>query len=316
MTFLVYAVPGPVTNLPAPPSYWGLSVTWYGVDGSEWDLSDWTSGVALLVEGFEGLHWPSFAADILQADGVDGQIVTGVKALPRTVSARIGVMADTANQWAELDQRWWKSWHPRKRGRLVVSSQRGSRSIELRLNPGDGFSYPKDPNTRGLAIYQLEAVADQPLWAGDPIVRTWQAVDVLPFLDPEGSPPFHITPRNLVDTAELTNPGDVDVWPVWQVTAQGGVVELTITCAGGTIGLPTVASGDTVVIDTDRINGGADRGVLVDGELTEVLQIDADINPRQYRRVPAGQTVPIGLTLDGPGRVTASLTPLHWRGLP
>ena len=316
MTYLVYAVPGPVTNLPQPPSYWGLQVSWRGADGSEWDLSDWTSGVAMLAEGFEGLHFPQFAADVLEADAMDGQIVTGVRVLPRPVSIRIGVMADTADLWADLDQRWWRSWHPRTRGTLTVSSARGSRSIELRLNPSDGFSFPKDPHTRGLAVYQLDAIADQPLWAGDSVERSWQAVEVVPFLDPGGSPPFHITPANLVATATMTNPGDVDAWPVWQVTADGGDVDLTITCAGGSIGLPTVEDGDTVVVDTDRAHGGADRGVLVDGQLTGAVQIDTLISPRQYRRVPAGQTVPIGLTLEGPGRVTASLTPLYWRGLP
>lgn len=316
MTWLVYAVPGHVEVPPTPAAYWGMSVSWQGADGSVWDLSDWTSGVAMLTDGFGGLHWPSFAADILEADGIDGQIVTGVRALPRTVSMRIGVMADDSDTWADLDRRFWHSWHPRKRGRLTVTTNKGSRSIELRLNPGDDHTFGRDPHMQGLAVYQLEAVADQPLWAGDVVQRIWQSVEEVDFLDPGGSPPFHITPGSTVDHASMLNPGDVDVWPVWQVSAVGGDVDLEIEFNGGSVIFPTVEDGDTIVLDTDRIKGGADRGVLVDGVLTGAVPVDTLITSRQYRRAPAGETVPVFITMDGPGIVSASLTPLHWRGLP
>ena len=315
MTSLVYAVPAAV-EIPPPPRYWGLTVVWEGVDGSTWELSDWTSGVALLLDGFDGLHHPTFDANVLTADGVDGQFAVGVRALPRSVNMKIGVFAETADDWADLDARWWKSWHPLKTGTLTVSSKRGSRSIRLRLTPGSAHSYPRDPNTTSYAEYQLEATADQPLWAGDPVVQPWSSVDVVPFLDPAGSPPFHITPRNLVDSATLTNPGDVPVWPVWQVTAVGGGVTLTITCDGGAIGLPAMTAGQTIVVNTNPVYGGADRGTLIDGVLTSPVDIDPLLTPYQPRRVPDGATVPIGLSLSGPGRVIASLIPLYYRGLP
>lgn len=320
MTVLVYAVPADspdqVPSLPPPPAFWGLSVVWEGVDGSTWDLSDWTSGIALLLEGFEGLHFPPVDADVLTADGVHGQIVTGIRILPRSVGFRIGVFADNADDWAALDQQFWASWHPLRRGRLTISSKRGSRSIRLRLNPSDGYSYRRDPNMWGAAVYQLDAIADRPLWAGDQVVTSWSTVEVQPFLDPSGSPPFWVTPRNLVDSAELTNPGDVDVWPIWQVTADGGPITLSISAAGGTTLVPPLASGQTILIDTDPISGGADRGVLVDGVLTSPVAIDTQLGVYQPRRVPAGATIPVGLALTGPGRVSAALTPLHWRGLP
>lgn len=316
MTVLLYAVPADVPA-PPPPAFWGLTVVWHGVDGSTWDLSDWTSGVALLLEGVEGLHLPNFEVDALTADGVHGQIATGIRVLPRSVSVKLGIFADTSDDWAELDARFWRSWHPLSTGTLVVSSKRGARSIRLRLSPGDGMSYGYDPNTRGLAVYQLDAVADRPLWAGDPVVRSWSTVEERPFLDPAGSPPFWITPANLIDTASLTNPGDEDVWPVWQVSAEGDDVEVSLTVAGGTIGLEQpIPDGHAVVIDTDPVTGGADIGVLVDGMLVDPIEFDRFLDPYQPRRVPAGEVVPIGISMAGPGRVTASLVPLHWRGLP
>ena len=125
-----------------------------------------------------------------------------------------------------------------------------------------------------------------------------------------------MTPKSLIGSAELTNPGDVDVWPIWQATADGGPITLSISAAGGTIGIPPLASGQTVLVDTDPISGGADRGVLVGDVLTSPVAIDAQLGVYQPRRVPAGATIPVGLALTGPGRVSAALTPLHWRGLP
>lgn len=316
MTILVLAVPADV-ELPPPPAFWGLGVTWRGADGSEWDLSDWGSGVALLADGVSGLHWPQFDLSAVQADMVDGQVATGVRVMPRPVEFKVGVWADTADAWSDLDARWWRSWHPLATGVLTISSRRGSRSIQLRLQPGEQYSFGRDPNTRGFAQYEVEAVADSPLWTGDPIVRRWSAIEVAPFLDPAGSPPFWVTPRSLVDSATMENPGDVSAWPVWTVTAFGGAVNLSITCDGGTIGLPTVAAGTTVRIDTNPISGGCDRGVLDEetGELTGVVDIDPLVTPWQPRRVPPGAEVPIGLSMTGPGRVVCSLTPLHYRGL-
>lgn len=315
MTVVVLAVPAEIP-LPPPPTHWGLDVTWQGWDGSTWELGDWTGGVALLMDGVTGLHHPPIDPHLLSSDMLAGQIVTGVRVLPRPIELHIGIKASTTDDWADVDARWWRSWHPMHTGTLTVSSKRGSRSIRLRLQPTEEHRYRVDPYMAGVATYKLAAVADQPLWAGDPIVQPWSSVDVEPFLDPAGAPPFHITPRNLVDSATLTNPGDVDVWPVWQVTADDAAVGLTITCNGGTIGLPSTPAGKTVVINTDPVRGGADRGTLVDGVLTDAVDIDPLISPYQPRRVPAGRTVPIGLALSGPGRVMASLTPLYFRGLP
>lgn len=317
MTVIVLAVPAAV-ELPPPPAFWGVSVTWRGVDGSVWDLSDWSSGVALLADGFSGLHWPQFDFSALQADMVDGQVVTGVRVMPRPVEFKVGVWADTADDWAALNARWWRSWHPLTTGELTIASRRGSRTIRLRLQPGEQHTFGKDPHINGYADFQVEAVADSPLWAGDPLVRAWSAIDAEPFLDPAGSPPFWVTPRSLVDSAVMPNPGDVAAWPVWTVTAAGGAVDLTILCNGGTIGLPTVADGQTARIDTSPISGGCDRGVLDEdtGELAGVTDIDPLVTPWQPRRVPPGDGVPIGLTMTGPGKVTCQLTPLHFRGLP
>ncbi len=322
MTVLVYAVaaaaPPEVPSTPPPPAFWGLSVTWRGADGSVWDLSDWSSGVALLSDGVSGLHWPQFDLTALQADMVDGHVVTGVRAMPRPVEFRVGIWADNADDWAALNARWWRSWHPLATGELTISSRRGSRTIRLRLQPGEQHSFGRDPHISGYAAYQVEAVADTPLWAGDQVVRPWSTIDVRSFLDPDGSPPFWVTPRSLVDSAVMPNPGDVAAWPVWMVTATGGTVNLTITCNGGTIGLPAVTSGQTVRIDTSPISGGCDRGVLDEdtGQLMGAVDIDPLVTPWQPRRVPPGDGVPIGLSMTGPGKVTCQLTPLHYRGLP
>lgn len=210
-------------SIPPPAAYRGLDVTWVGCDGSTWAISDWSSGVALLTEGVSGLHWPAFDFSTLQADSVDGQSQP-VDGCCRGRSVRIGVKADSSDAWADLDARWWKSWDPLKTGTLTISSRRGSRSIRLRLEPDEVHQYAIDPNMAALAVYKVQAVADSPaVVQGDPLRRTWSSIDSEPFLDPAGSPPFWITPANLVDTATMANPGDKPAWPVWTVTAAGDV---------------------------------------------------------------------------------------------
>lgn len=63
--------------------------------------------------------------------------------------------------------------------------------------------------------------------------------------------PLVLTNSTIYATATVTNPGDVDAWPVWTITGPGSSLALRNTTNDTELSLSTVLSaGDVVVIDT------------------------------------------------------------------
>ena len=157
--------------------------------------------------------------------------------------------------------------------------------------------------TRGWASYGVSLIADNPFWTGEPVRRTWSQSDALDFYGGGDAPAFNISSGSQLSSAKLTNEGDLEAWPVW--TIRGPLTSVTVGVDGETVQWnTTMAADDILVIETDpTVQSAWLNGVDVTGQLGT-----ADFAP-----IPAGDEVPLSLTMAGTGSVEASITPRYYR---
>lgn len=280
---------------------------WYGIDGSVWDLNDWRSGIQIIRGAVQGLHFPSAQPQVSAYAGLHGQRRRGVHIDPREISWPLLIWSDSSAAWLESARKFWDSFGLLEPGRWRVATPDGNaRSIACVLNSDGGHTYDLDPVGNGWALYTLALTADNPFWESAPITDSWSNQPPVDFFDPAGSPPFHISPASTLDSATLSNPGDVEAWPTWQISAGPDAVHATITVGGGTLTTPAIPAGRTLAVDTDPFVQSA---VLDDG--TNVWPA-MGWDPRP---IPPGGQVPLELQLDRAGSIACSITPRHYRML-
>jgi len=305
MTF-VYAVP-PVLP-PAPPEKWrGLVVKWTGWDGTEWDLTDYRSGVFLQNSGVEGLTMPAHTAWTAGSPAVHGQYYRGHVVEPRTVFWPVHIYGDTSEEWLSRNAAFWRTMHPGKYGTWSVTTPGGSqRTLSCRFVDDGGHSYGLDPSMAGWASYAVSLIADQPFWLGEPQRRTWAQSDPVDFFGGLAKgPPFRISSGSQLATATITNEGDVEAWPVW--TIRGPATSVTVGVDGRTVQWSiTLAEGDTLVIDTDP---------TVQCAWLNGVDVTAQLGTASFAPIPAGEDRPLSLTMAGTGSVQAEITPRYYMAM-
>ena len=316
MSTVVFAAP-PTPKPPRVSPWQNLRSVWVGCDGSTWELSNPASGVFHTQDGTVGLHLPQLQR---LTHGVPrGQAFDSVRVGAREVEWSVYMYHDTSSAaFAELDERFWKSFHPSKPGVWTVFGPTGkSRSIRLCLADDGAHSFSRDPYRFGWTRYQVTLVADEGVWFAEPFRRTWSNAVPPEFFDAAGSPPFHIAESTTLGNATFTNGGDEDAWVRWYVTAgTGGAVAADLGAAGGTVHLPSVPAGKTAVVDTDPTVATVIRGHMDGATFVPEADISGAADPWDPRPIPTGTEVPLTLSLTGAGMVTAEITPLFWRGLP
>ena len=290
---LLSQTPGPVGR---------LRMSWTGWDGSLWDLTDPDTSGVVLAPGVRGLGMPPAQLYTSESPAVAGARFRGSRTLSREVFWPLHILADPGQGWADLDGAFWRTMRADSPGSWAVTSPSGStRTLTCRWVSGGDEGYPIDPTSSGWARYDVYLVADDdPYWTGAPVVRTFAQGASSSFFG-AGAPPFTISPGNLLASATMDNPGDVEAHPIWRV--DGPVTSVTVGVNGQVINAPiTVASGASLTIDTRPTAQTAIRsdGTDVTGSLT---------GEPKWVGVPAGQSVPLSLTMTGTGSVTATITP-------
>lgn len=311
MTVVVYATE--VDPL-LPPARSALSLRLVGVDGSTWVLSDRPGGLLMRPPGPVGLLLPAFTDYVSTSPDINGQRHRGTRLQPRRVSLPLALLAASSSEWMERWRRWWRAWDPDVPCTLEVWAENQVRRLQLRLTGDGDDELVWDPVERLALPFTVDAIADRPYWAGDPITASWATGSLRNFLNPGG---FDISPSSSTAGATMNNPGDAPTWPTWTATAgPSGLAWARLTMAGGTIELPAIPSGQTVVVATDPgDDGGAQLGSIVDGVfVASNPDIDALIDTYEARRVPPGSNIPVGIELSGEGSVSVSITPLYRMG--
>lgn len=296
------------TSGPGAPSVGaprGVRMSWTGWDGSVWDLSDPSASGVVVSPGVRGFGAPPSQRFTSTSPAVAGTRFRGSRTLEREVFWPLHVLADSATGWVDRDSAFWRTLRADAPGSWAVTSPAGvTRTLRCRFVDVDE-AWPVDPTVRGWAAYGVRLVADDdPFWSGAPLVRSFSPGSPVDFFDAGGSPPFHISAGNLLATATLDNPGDVEAYPIWRI--DGPTTDVTLGVDGRTIEVPiTVADGSSLTVDSRPQEQTAIRS---DG-----TDVTADLGAVDFAPVPPGAVVPLSLSMTGTGTVTSTIVPRYYR---
>jgi hypothetical protein len=277
-----------------------MSATFY--DGTVWPLTNPSTGVLLLPD-VVGLGVGPLDLYFTSSPGVAGSRYRGERALSRPVVWPLGVYSDGSSQaWLELDRALWRGLRRPLVWSVTQQPTGETRTLACRF-VSEPSAFAHDPSRIGWAEYEVNLVAEDPYWAGEPIVREFGASETEPFIPVGGGPPFHISEGSTIASASIENPGDVDAWPVY--TFAGPMTAVEVAIDGRAVGTTTdLLEGDVLVIDSDprrqsaTLNGTRVRGI---------------ITPHDFAPVPAGGITALDVTMVGTGTVAVRLVPRYER---
>jgi hypothetical protein len=187
------------------------------------------------------------------------------------------------------------------------------RRIRVRYEKGGEEAFEIDPVFYGWAKYGLYLTAEQPYWEGvgfDPV--EWGAAEPVYFFGggtsgPTLGPPFGIAKPTTSGRTSMSNPGDVEAWPVW--TIRGPMTSCELGIEGQTVIVPfALASGDVLVIDTRPTAQTA----ILNGTVDKTPQLGSF----GFAQVEPGDDVELTVLTTGTGgSVRVELTPLYEWGI-
>lgn len=312
---IVFAVPFVPS---APPKPWiGLNMTWTGWDGSLWNLTKASEGVVML-PGVRGLTMPPVVHYTTAYPTVAGARWRGHAVDPREVFWPIQLFSDVGSQaWIDRDRAFWRTMRPDKTGTWTVIQPSGEeRKLDCRFDNDSEQSFNTDPVMVGWSNYGIVMKANAPFWRGTPITREWVAGAPVPFFPTGGTGGLTIGSSRGLSTATIKNPGDVEAFPVWELT--GPVTSASVGIGGKTINVPfAIAAGQVLIINSDPAVQSATLYNVTGSGATRVLSSPVNktmqLGAVNFAPVPAEATTPLSLTMTGTGRVTLKLTPLYLR---
>lgn len=279
----------------------------HGIDGQRWDLS-LGEEVVIAQPGPSGLlGMPQSQVQAQQFGALAGQERYGARAEIRTGS--IPVIINAHRPLAELrsiERRWWESWSVDQPCTYEVATKNaGSRYLDVYLQDDQGGDLPFDADHTGFYEATVNVVADDPYWRGN--VLSFDFTPNRPPVDFYGRDkgqvaafPGYFSPSVTKDEQSLFNPGDVPAPLRWSL--QGPFTSFELTVDGRSVaGEFTVSEGQTLSVDS-----GARRVLLHDGVSSSNVTRRVSWG---FADLPAGLAVPVGVLVNGTGRVRAEWTP-------
>lgn len=314
---IVYAAPYVPT---APPQLWrGLGMTWTGWDGSLWDLTT-VEGGAVLMAGVRGLSMPPVQHITTTYSSVHGARWRGNTIEPREVFWPIQIFSDAGSEaWVQRERAFWKTMRPRKTGIWTVTLPSGEkRWLECRFADDSQQAFDLDPVAVGWSNYGINLVAHQPFWCGPNVRREWggSGGTASPFFPDGTQRSFVISPSNGFTDAKISNPGDMDAWPVWEI--YGPCTSAHVGVDDQIIDIPfPIDAGKVLIIDTaptaqtatlyDYTGSGTNKA------LTNPVDMIAQLGPAEFYPIPPEDPAFVDLIMDGPGRLACEFTPHYLR---
>lgn len=274
--------PAEPTPPPRPRPVWlRFQMTWTGTDGTAWDLYDGPVTVRPGASGF-GMPLPTHWHD--ESPSIDGAHWQGMRTGPREVFLPVQLAAPRVDQ---LEAAFFAGLNPRHEGALTVTSPEGrSRSIRLRYSDGAEGEFDIDPLLSGDSRYPLRFTAADPYWHGDPVYVRFE--ERAP--KPSGEYVLWITSSNSLASAKVTNPGDVDAYPVWRM--EGPFTAFTVGVGDSLVAMTlTKAAGEWVEVDMDP------RRLTVVDE-SGVDRWD-DVDDAEFSAIPPGAEVDLTTSVTG-----------------
>lgn len=305
---IVYGGPGLIPQ--APVSWAGLAMKWIGWDGSEWTLSDESTGTVLM-PGVRGVNMPPIIHHRAAHASMPGARWRG-----STVDIREGFWpiqiysGDGSQAWIDRDRAFWKTIDPNRTGTWIVIQPDGrERKLKMRFKDDTDYAMRHDPALGGWANYGITFEAEQPYWEGEEVFGLWETGTPSPFFGAVGSPAFTISPGGALTEAKLLNPGDVETYIVWELF--GPITSAEVGINGRNIVVPfSIAAGQVLQISTSPQTQLALQGP-VGGPLT--VDKTGDLGAIDFAALPPGEESDLSLSMVGTGAITAAFTPLYYR---
>lgn len=328
---MAYVVFGAPYTPPAPESdpWPGVTMRWEPAVGPAWNLSGPRTEGVRMQAGVRGLTMPPWMHDDEASANLHGITWRGVRAAEREVYWPLWVWKDTNSaEWLAYDAAFAMTFDVRRPGRWVVTDPAGrSRFLTLRLASDGGPGWAASPGRRQWAAYEITLRAENPFWQGAEQVRWFSAPAPAPFFATDPASFVTISEDSTLASASIPNPGDEAAWPVAWVVGPTTSVELGF--GGEVIDVPfSVADGRMLVVNSHPTERVADEIDAPDWSLSDAEQeawvadrlataaTDRTIELGEstgWAPIPAGESIPLALTMVGTGSVRVALTPQHWR---
>lgn len=310
-------VPPPAIPPPEMP-FQMIRHTWYGTDGSVWDLTDPDDGIFLTQENIEGLHRPPADYVHRESPSVPGASYHGYRIRPRKILWPVYIYSDeSSDHYLDLDRRFWKSLQIGKVGTWRVTLPDGSyRELRFRSESNNDGGIAHDPARFGWFKYAVEGIADvDPFWtrpqeiAGSQV--TFEQID-----DPDSNffggaagvgPDFKISPSRAQRVRSYTNDGDEPVYPTIRVTGPMSSVKFSLGEREYTVACNLTDRTQWIEIRTNPLT----FGVTDHAGRNRISSLSA----WTFYPFEAGVTTPIEVVPDGDGggTVVFDAPPLYHR---
>lgn len=284
--------------------------------GSTFDLS--TPGVGKVWiddRGVEGLGTGAAEAQTHRGALQDGQLFTGWTAPPREVFWPV-VIDGSDGSWWNLQREFWESLPFGQHGTWRVTAPDGSiRELRCRFVGDGGHVVATDPSIAKVETVGVELIADDPWWKGPALETIFQTREAaLPFFATTSDRVLNIASANTIDSAEVTNPGELPAWPVIRVDGPASRFELrflypdlTDPSLGGDFEVP---AGGYLIVDTSPTEK---RALLYDADGNR-RNVTRRLSAMDFRPINPRDTTPVFVTLNGTGSLSFTITPRYRRG--
>lgn len=233
--------------------------TWIAADGSFTDLSSLYPGGVVegigVLEGVQGLEMPPYVLVTDEVPRQPGARLRQVKVLPRTVDLPLFIQAATPTLLRNLLRRLRYAFDPtRGDGTLrVLGVDSSTRDLTTCRYQGDWTGVESSQVVGGSSWeVPITLLARDPYWY-DTVPQT-----VLFAIGTAGTPffpffPLHLSSSTVLGDVSVSNPGDVEAWPVWTITGPGSSIilrNLSVIPQAVLEVDTTLLAGDQLVIDT------------------------------------------------------------------
>ncbi len=265
------------------------TLTWVDPDGGEWDL---------VPEGFPngvtGRFMPPVTVTVGLTPGIPGGQIDDVQVDPRRVVVSAVFVDESEQALRDHLRALTAALYPAAgvpgvlRGTIVGSgAQREIDALyELGLGLDETWVAQRGGPTSDGRWYQMAGLTflcvPDPMWRG-----TTDAVHPFAAATPTTFFPFFplvLTGSEVLDTATLTNDGDVDAYPVWTLTGPFNGATLVNVTTGERLGVSSqLLAGETLTVDTTP---GVTSIVDQDG-VSRFAEITTD---RDFWTLPPGDT--------------------------
>lgn len=258
--------PGVPGSQPVPPTrvHWQrtyVSITGSNGQGDEIPLTgfvskDWPTIV--MQAGATGLDTPPYTLHFDESPNLDGAIYRGARATEREIMIPVFVYGVDRKTVLDLKRQLVSALSP-KNGYCVLKFQEtGGQPRYLSAYYKAGMEGNEGTDASGFTwtTYGIQMTAMDPWYYADTLrVAQWQFGAGKPFFTSGQFLPFPLQ-SSLPESAQLPiiNPGDVEAWPIWEIT--GPVTSFSLTDDLGNAfgisnsGTPVVASGRVLTVDT------------------------------------------------------------------